>query len=90
LQSETPPEVEIPPYPGYLIRVGASGSNVLLMQRYLNMISNRYPSIPKLTQDGVFGTGTKNAVAAFQRQFGLSPDRNNRTFNMGGNCKRSE
>lgn len=66
-------------YPGTLLQVGSRGSNVLLMQEYLNAISNNYPSIPRLIEDGIFGNNTRNAVVAFQRQFGLSPDRNNRT-----------
>jgi peptidoglycan hydrolase-like protein with peptidoglycan-binding domain len=33
-----------------------------------------YPAIPKLAADGIFGKRTKNAVIAFQKQFGLSAD----------------
>jgi peptidoglycan hydrolase-like protein with peptidoglycan-binding domain len=61
-------------YPGYLLKVGSRGSDVLLMQEYLNDISNIYTQIPKVTEDGIFGNGTKYAVQVFQRQFGLSPD----------------
>jgi len=63
-----------PPYPGYLLRVGSRGESVLLMQRYLNVISRVYTTIPRLTEDGVFGPLTQSAVIAFQRQFGLTPD----------------
>lgn len=66
-------------YPGYLIRAGMRGNDVLTMQRYLNKVGNRYPSIPRLEEDGIFGANTEKAVTAFQRQFGLEQDRNNRT-----------
>ncbi len=68
------PSPVYPQYPGYPLRVGSSGNDVKLMQSYLNVISNRYPSIPKLKEDGIFGNGTKSAVIAFQNIFGLAPD----------------
>ncbi|MDR1700023.1 MAG: peptidoglycan-binding protein, partial [Lachnoclostridium sp.] len=61
-------------YPGTPLKVGSQGSNVLLMQRYLNSIANRYPSIPKIQEDGEFGPASENAVMAYQRQFGLTVD----------------
>lgn len=63
-----------PPFPGTLLRVGSTGSNVLLMQQYLNSIARVYTSIPVLAADGVFGPKMEEAVKAFQRQFGLSAD----------------
>lgn len=63
-----------PAYPGYLLRVGARGSDVLTMQRYLNRVASKYPGLPQIAEDGVFGPGTQNAVMAFQRQFGLTQD----------------
>ncbi len=71
--SQNPPAIN-PPYPGYLLTVGTTGDAVKTMQSYLNVISNNYPSIPKLIADGVFGTQTKNAVIEFQKLFGLVPD----------------
>ena len=68
----TPPTS--PVYPGTPLRIGSRGDNVLIMQQYLNSISSRYPSIPRLAEDGVFGPVTQSAVIAFQRQFGLTPD----------------
>ncbi len=62
------------PYPGSPLRVGSRGDNVALIQRYLNTISNKYPSIKKLTPDGIFGSATRDSVIAFQKQFGLSQD----------------
>lgn len=63
-----------PPYPGSPLRIGSTGSNVTLMQQFLNRIRTAYPSIPLLNADGVFGPATQDAVIAFQRQFGLTPD----------------
>ncbi len=70
---QNPPSVN-PPYPGYLLKVGSTGENVRTMQNYLNAISNKYPSIPKIKADGIFGNLTKDAVIAFQKLFGLTPD----------------
>ena len=61
-------------YPGYALRIGSTGEHVRQIQRCLNNIGKRYPSIPQLTDDGIFGNGTQNAVIAFQRLFGLSAD----------------
>ena len=44
------------------------------MQRYLNYIANTYTNIPRVATDGIFGSATRNAVVAFQRQFGLTAD----------------
>lgn len=61
-------------YPGYELRRGSSSEAVRLMQTYLNAISrDRYPNIPTVTEDGVFGGNTENAVLAFQRNVGLNP-----------------
>ncbi|MDE7199893.1 MAG: LysM peptidoglycan-binding domain-containing protein, partial [Lachnospiraceae bacterium] len=37
-------------------------------------ISEYYPDIPAVTQDGIFGLGTRQAVTAFQRRMGLVAD----------------
>ncbi|MDR2940329.1 MAG: peptidoglycan-binding protein [Clostridiales bacterium] len=63
-----------PSYPGYALRYGSSGESVLKIQSCLNNISNSYPSIPKLTEDGKFGAGTERAIIEFQRLFGLTQD----------------
>ena len=65
---------EGPSYPGTLLKVGSAGSDVKLMQSYLNVIRAAYPNIPPLGVDGIFGPQTKAAVVAFQQQFMLSPD----------------
>jgi len=61
-------------YPGTALRVGSRGSDVLKIQKYLNVISKKYPSIPRLSEDGIFGNGTAAAVREFQRIFGLGID----------------
>jgi len=64
----------MPPYPGTAIRVGDRGEHVRQIQTCLNRISQRHPSIQRLTEDGVFGPRTLDAVTTFQRIFGLTPD----------------
>ena len=54
--------------------MGDSGEKVRQMQRQLNVISNAYPLIPKIAEDGVFGPATEEAVKTFQRIFGLTQD----------------
>lgn len=62
-------------YPGTAIRRGDSGTNVRIIQEYLNTISGDYPAIPKISpEDGIFGEQTENAVIAFQNIFNLTPD----------------
>lgn len=61
-------------YPGELLRVGSTGNNVRLMQTFLNELRSRYPSLPLLTTDGIFGPQTEAAVILFQRLNGLTPD----------------
>jgi len=64
----------MPPYPGAPLRIGSSGESVRQVQRCLNNISNRFPAIPRLAQDGAFGNMTRDAVITFQRIFGLTED----------------
>ena len=61
-------------YPGAPLRQGDSGEKVRQMQHQLNVISNGYPMIPKIAEDGVFGPATEEAVKTFQRIFGLTQD----------------
>ena len=60
-----------PLYPGVELSEGSTGPKVLLMQQYLNRIAQAYPSIPILAEDGVYGPAMRDAVYAFQNQFGL-------------------
>jgi len=64
----------LPPYPGTALRVGSSGESVRRIQRCLNNVATRHPSIQRLNEDGVFGPLTQASVMAFQRIFGLTAD----------------
>ncbi len=56
-----------PVYPGYVLTVGSSGSNVYIMQSYLNAIREElYHKMNKLVVDGKFGNGTKTTVMQYQ------------------------
>lgn len=61
-------------YPGSALRVGSRGRSVALVQTALNRISQNFPAIPKLSVDGIFGSGTERAVRIFQQVFGLTDD----------------
>ncbi len=58
-------------YYGYPIAAGSEGPFVERVQRYLDFLSDFYPSIPKIDADGVFGPATERAVKAFQGLFGI-------------------
>ena len=60
--------------PSATLRQGSTGQDVITLQYLLNVIGEYYPSIPTITQDGIFGSGTRRAVVAFQNQMRLSPD----------------
>ena len=64
----------MPAYPGTAIRVGDRGESVKQIQRCLNRVSQRHSTIPHLTEDGIFGPRTLEAITTFQRIFGLNPD----------------
>jgi peptidoglycan hydrolase-like protein with peptidoglycan-binding domain len=59
----------IPPYPGFLIRIGARGDYVRQIQTCLNSTNNA-----GLNPDGIFGPLTQAAVINYQRANGLNPD----------------
>lgn len=70
-----PISANIESYPGYSLRLGSSGNEVLEIQRQLNRISSGYPSIPKISSpNGVFDVQTENAVRQFQNIFNLVQD----------------
>lgn len=60
--------------PSSVLRQGSRGQDVITLQYLLNIISEYYPGIPEVSQDGIFGSGTGQAVAAFQRRMGLAAD----------------
>ena len=62
------------PYPGVPLRLGSESEIVRLMQEYLNYIANFYPQIPTVSPTGYFGPLTQDAVIAFQRLQGITPN----------------
>lgn len=58
-------------WPGENLTIGSSGSKVFQLQKQLNVISKNYPLIPKVAEDGIYGSGTANAVKVFQSIFSL-------------------
>jgi peptidoglycan hydrolase-like protein with peptidoglycan-binding domain len=58
-------------YPGYELSSGVTGDAVLTIQKQLNRISQNYPAIPQIAEDGIYGPLTKAAVMKFQEIFGL-------------------
>ena len=58
-------------WPGYNLNIGASGEKVRQLQQQLNRIAQNFPAIPAVTVDGVYGSGTANAVRDFQGVFDL-------------------
>ena len=59
------------PYQGVVLTVGSDSEEVVLLQQYLNYISNTYPEIPQIPITGYYGTRTRESVVAFQRRFGI-------------------
>lgn len=60
--------------PGSILRQGSRGQDVVTLQYLLNVVSRYYPEVPAPAQDGIFGSGTRQSVIAFQRAMGLDPD----------------
>lgn len=61
-------------YPGFFLTEGMSGQNVRDLQTYLSLIGRYYSDIPEIPVTGYFGTQTRDAVLAFQRLFGITPN----------------
>lgn len=61
-------------YPGFVLRNGSTGPNVIVVQQELNRISQNYPGIGKVSVDGIYGSRTEAAVRRFQEFFGLAAD----------------
>lgn len=60
--------------PNALLRQGSRGQDVITLQYLLNVISQYYPTVPAPVQDGIFGSGTRQAVVAFQQAAQVTPD----------------
>ncbi|MEG0693098.1 MAG: peptidoglycan-binding protein [Oscillospiraceae bacterium] len=59
-------------YPGYVLKKGFRDRNVEDLQRYLNVIAEYNPAIPKIDPTGYFGDKTESAIKAFQQNYGLN------------------
>lgn len=60
--------------PSSVLRQGSRGADVITLQYLLDVISEFYPGIPEVSQDGIFGEKTRQAVIAFQQTKGLTAD----------------
>lgn len=60
--------------PNVILRQGSRGQDVLTLQFMLSVISEFYPVVPAAAQDGIFGSGTRASVVAFQQAMDLNPD----------------
>ncbi len=58
-------------YPGYFLSQGMSGEDVRDLQTYLSVIGQNIQQIPEIPVTGFFGSQTRNAVATFQRLYGI-------------------
>lgn len=58
----------------YVIQSGNIGIGVNKLQGYLNILQSNGIITSRVSQDGVFGSGTRSAVQQFQRYAGLSVD----------------
>ncbi len=78
LDKDTKPIMStLPLFSGTLIKVGARGNDVMLVQECLNRIGKFYAQsgIPSnLETDGSFGNLTKDSVIAFQKYMRLEVD----------------
>lgn len=60
--------------PSVTLRQGSRGQDVITLQYLLDVASKYYSTVPALSQDGIFGNGTRQSVIAFQQAVGLDPD----------------
>lgn len=58
-------------WPGYDLEIGVTSEKVRQLQSQLNVISEGYPLVPKVAEDGVYGEATADAVRTLQGIFNL-------------------
>lgn len=58
-------------WPGYDLKIGATGDKVRQLQEQLDAISSVYTAIPDISPNGIYGPATAEAVRKFQSIFGL-------------------
>lgn len=73
VETVRPEFVSVALYPGTVLREGARGDSVRIIQEYLTFINQTYPNIPAVSNTGYFGPLTRQSVTEFQRQFGINP-----------------
>ena len=56
------------------LQQGSRGQKVRQLQYMLQILAEYVPTIPQIVQDGIFGPRTQEAVIAYQRFAGLTPD----------------
>jgi len=56
------------------LRQGDKGTEIRLLQYYLDFLAHFNPALPKMRVDGEFGPGTAQALRRFQEEYGLPPD----------------
>ena len=61
----------VPKFPGEAVALGATGDDVLILQTFLQTISQYISAVPDVTPDGIFGAQTEAAVMAMQKLYGL-------------------
>ena len=64
------PEDELA-FPGVVLTEGMQGEDVQNLQRLINAAAVNNSAIPSVTEDGVFGNATEEAVKAVQRIYGI-------------------
>lgn len=62
------------PYPGTVLRQGAQGESVRVLQEYLCGVSKLRPDVPHVDKTGQFGSQTQLSVIRYQSQAGLAAD----------------
>lgn len=58
-------------WPGYDLNIGSTGVKVRQLQEQINEIAEAYPAVPRITEDGIYGQRTSEAVKQIQNIFGL-------------------
>jgi murein L,D-transpeptidase YcbB/YkuD len=73
VESVPPQYTYVALYPNTVLREGANGESVKIIQQYLTYINRSYPDIPAVSDTGYFGPLTKQSVIAFQKKFDIDP-----------------
>ena len=63
-----------PPFYGTVLKNGSQGPDCAMVQTWINGLQGQWPSLPKLTVDGKYGSGTAKTVTQFQTLMGMTAD----------------